>query len=184
MTHDLFNPEHEKSVRKLLVVDDEELTADYVAAIGSLCGYKTTTAYDGVEAVNTARKVSPDCSVMGIMMPGMNGFESAAEILRFQPHCRFVFMSGWEGSLDLMGQFKGKGYDFQFLLPKPFQAMELICALGLAGCPIEGTEVLPLNEVMQLAFAFGARTGSKSLLGRSKKGRQLSAMLQAPIQKE
>lgn len=149
-------------MRRLLVVDDDEATAHYVEAIGSRCGYKTTTAYDGVEAVNTARKVSPDCSVMGIMMPGMNGFESAAEILRFQPHCRFVFMSGWEGSLDLMGQFKVKGYDFQFLLPKPFDAMEVICALGLAGCPIEGAEVLPLNEVVQLAFAFGARIGSKS----------------------
>ena len=114
------------------MVDD---CGDVAAFIVELCmkwGYSTTTAYDGIQAIEKAKEFRPDCIVMDIVMPKMDGFDAAVEILRFQPNCQFVFMSGSEENRALMDEYRARGHDFQVFLPKPFVVRDLRVALGHA----------------------------------------------------
>lgn len=79
---------------KFLIVDDEPVIVDFVGRILLPGAYDTRRAYNGAEAVSVAREFRPDCVVTGVVMPRMDGFQEAIEILQFLPACKFVFMSG------------------------------------------------------------------------------------------
>jgi two-component system alkaline phosphatase synthesis response regulator PhoP len=60
---------------KVLVVDDEQdilETLDYSLA---LRGYEVVTAADGLEAIERAKRTSPDIVILDVMLPGCNGYE-------------------------------------------------------------------------------------------------------------
>lgn len=50
-------------------------------------------AADGREAVEWMERQDADAVVMDVTMPGLNGIEAAAQILRRRPHCRVVMLS-------------------------------------------------------------------------------------------
>lgn len=50
-------------------------------------------ARDGLSAVSVATTLKPDVVVMDVSMPRSNGIEAAAEILKYHPTCRIVFLS-------------------------------------------------------------------------------------------
>jgi CheY-like chemotaxis protein len=120
---------------KFLVVDDEPVVVRYVAAIVAPCGSDVRCAYDGREAVSVARDFHPDCVVTGLMMPRMDGFEEAVEILRFLPHCKFVFMSGIARSPEIRDKYQSLGFDFRLLVEKPFNRSQMLDVVALAGFP-------------------------------------------------
>ena len=73
-----------KSDIKILLVDDE---ADILEIIGynlSSEGYQVTTAKNGVEAIEKAKKHKPQLIILDVMMPEMDGIE-ACEKLRGIP---------------------------------------------------------------------------------------------------
>jgi DNA-binding NarL/FixJ family response regulator len=53
-------------------------------------------AQDGVEAIRMVSELSPDAVILGLDMPGMNGFEIAARIRLIAPSTRIVFFTGHE----------------------------------------------------------------------------------------
>lgn len=69
------------ATRRILVADDREELADITAAMLRLEGHEVMAVYGGSEAVAAAREFQPDCVVLDIDMPDMNGYEAAA-ILR------------------------------------------------------------------------------------------------------
>ncbi|MBT8244829.1 MAG: response regulator transcription factor [Winogradskyella sp.] len=69
---------------KILLVDDE---ADILEIVGynlSSEGYQVTTAKNGVEAIESAKKYKPHLIILDVMMPEMDGIE-ACEKLREIP---------------------------------------------------------------------------------------------------
>jgi len=50
-------------------------------------------ANNGVEALETARKLHPDILVLDIRMPEMNGLEAAAQLLNYAPETKAVILS-------------------------------------------------------------------------------------------
>jgi CheY-like chemotaxis protein len=61
--------------RRVLVADDEPLTAEMLALIFAFRGYEVTCAYDGAEALRRAREQKPDVLLLDVMMPGLEGDE-------------------------------------------------------------------------------------------------------------
>ncbi len=60
---------------KVLLVDDEQdilETLDYCLARR---GFEVVTATDGLDALETAKRVSPDILLLDVMLPGCNGYE-------------------------------------------------------------------------------------------------------------
>ena len=68
---------------KILVVDDEKLLVKGVKFNLENEGYEVTPAYDGVTAVELAKKESFDLIVMDVMMPGLSGGDACMQIREF-----------------------------------------------------------------------------------------------------
>ena len=72
------------STRRILVVDDNEDSADSVAILLRTMGNEVHIAHDGLEAVRAAAAFQPDVVLLDLGLPKLNGFEAASRI-RKQP---------------------------------------------------------------------------------------------------
>jgi CheY-like chemotaxis protein len=108
----------------VLVVDDEPLVADTLAAILSRAGFDTVAAYGASAALELARAVQPAFLISDVYMPGMNGIELAMTLLKSCPTCRVLLFSG-HATMEDLKEARAAGYDFP-LLAKPVHPVEII----------------------------------------------------------
>ncbi len=66
--------------RRLLIVDDNTDAAEMIAGYLGDLGYETHTASDGPEALSIAHGATLDAAILDIGLPGMDGYELAAEL--------------------------------------------------------------------------------------------------------
>ncbi len=88
-------------------------------------GYKVHPALNGPMALHAAPKILPDVILLGILMPGMDGYEvcrrlKAHETTRDIP---VLFMSILNDAMDTVKAFHAGGVDY---IPMPFQSEELL----------------------------------------------------------
>lgn len=69
---------------RVLVVEDDRVTARVAAAICESLGYTVDIARDGVEAISHLREQVADVVFMDLQMPRMGGYEAAYEIRRME----------------------------------------------------------------------------------------------------
>ena len=72
------------TVKKILIADDEPDILEIIQYNLQNEGYEVATAKNGNDALDEAKRFSPDLNIMDIMMPGKNGIE-VCNILRLQP---------------------------------------------------------------------------------------------------
>src|SRR5690348_2644982 len=60
---------------KILVVDDEPDILRVVVRIMESCGHEVRTALDGVEALERVAADRPDCIILDLNLPRLDGFE-------------------------------------------------------------------------------------------------------------
>lgn len=113
---------------RVLIVDDEDDLRKVAHMILKRCGYEVIECDNGQDAVKIYQSLSrtgtaPDVVLMDLTLRGgMNGGETAAEILQFDPDARLVVTSG-SVNQDVQMTFLEKG--FVGILPKPYEAGEL-----------------------------------------------------------
>lgn len=83
------------SIIRILLVDD---FVPWHAAVKSLLKVNPAlqviyTATDGLEAIGKAQQFQPDLVLLDIGLPGVNGIEAAAHILRVSPGSKIIFLS-------------------------------------------------------------------------------------------
>ena len=83
------------SIIRILLVDD---FVPWHAAVKSLLRVNPLlqvlyTATDGLEAIGKAQQFQPDMVLLDIGLPGINGIEAAAHILRVSPGSKIIFLS-------------------------------------------------------------------------------------------
>ena len=61
--------------KRVLVVDDDEKIVELVKMYLNRDGYRVFTAFNGIDALDLARKNRPDLIVLDLMLPGMDGLE-------------------------------------------------------------------------------------------------------------
>jgi DNA-binding NtrC family response regulator len=62
-----------KSKHRVLVVDDERAIRDVVDDALSQSGFEVRTAIDGADALTAVRDWSPECILLDVMMPKIDG---------------------------------------------------------------------------------------------------------------
>ena len=72
------------NVKKILIADDEPDILEIIQFNLQQEGYEVTTAKNGDEAIEAAKKTHPALIILDVMMPGKNGIE-VCNILRTQP---------------------------------------------------------------------------------------------------
>ena len=115
------------SVSKLrvLAVDDEFIIASTWAQILRMSGFEADWATSGEEAIRRARRKRPDVLLSDVLMQGMNGIETAEQILKLYPECRVVLISGHAGTArSLTEDYPGKP-EFE-ILRKPIHPLVLL----------------------------------------------------------
>jgi DNA-binding response OmpR family regulator len=70
--------------RKILVADDEPLTAEMLVLMLTFRGYDVVCAYNGADALERARTEKPDAVLLDVLMPGLEGDE-VVRALRADP---------------------------------------------------------------------------------------------------
>jgi len=61
--------------KTVLIVDDEKRLVSLVQSYLTQEGYRVVTAFNGLEALEVAKKDKPDLIILDIMMPEMNGYD-------------------------------------------------------------------------------------------------------------
>lgn len=75
--------------KKILVVDDEPDSVDFLSSILEENGYDYISAYDGVEGLELARKEKPDLILLDLIMPEKSGIKMFQE-LKGEPELRKI----------------------------------------------------------------------------------------------
>jgi DNA-binding response OmpR family regulator len=113
---------------RVLVVDDEQLIAQTVAAILNQNGFDAVAAFSGDEALETARRTRPDIVLSDVLMPRMSGVELGIQMRQELPETRVVLFSGQAATTELMRKAHDAGYSFE-LVPKPIHPDALVARL-------------------------------------------------------
>jgi len=113
---------------RVLVVDDERLIAETVAAILNSNGFEAVEAFNGEEALEAARKLQPDIVLTDVLMPKMSGVELGIRIRQELPKTKIFLFSGQAATSELMRKAQADGYNFE-LFPKPIHPEDLIAKL-------------------------------------------------------
>ena len=110
---------------RILIVDDNQSSAKVLALLLQRYGYEVMTAFDGEQAVATARSFSPEVVLLDIGLPKLNGYE-VCRWIRAQPSAHkvtFIAQTGWG-----LEESRQKTIDagFQYHMVKPLHTNEIL----------------------------------------------------------
>jgi CheY-like chemotaxis protein len=113
---------------KIIVIDDEPVIAETVAEILKDEGYEAVFVASGDSAIELARAIKPDIVLSDVIMPGINGIETAIQIRAIAPSCKIILFSGQAETVDLLDTAHAQGHDFQ-IIAKPIKPEALLSVL-------------------------------------------------------
>ena len=116
---------------KILVVDDELFLRTILKEALEEAGYTVVLAEDGQAALAVAMAESPDCILLDIMMPGIDGYETCAA-LKKNPKLAAVPVILFSATTDLRVIDRAEQVGATTVLPKPFPIEQLEQAVILA----------------------------------------------------
>jgi CheY-like chemotaxis protein len=119
----------------VLIVDDQPSNLAVLSRLLSEDGYRVRAVTSGERALEAARLAVPDCVLMDVAMPGMDGF-ATCEAFQREPALAdvpIIFLTAFDDPGHRVRAFRSGGRDF---VSKPFQVEEVLarvsCHLRLA----------------------------------------------------
>ena len=67
-------------MRKILLVEDNDLNRDMLSRRLSRRGYEVLVAVDGAQGIEMARSLTPDLILMDVGLPGIDGLEATRRL--------------------------------------------------------------------------------------------------------
>ncbi len=118
-TLDLMGSEH------ILVVEDDSFVRDFIEKSLSRFGYSCSHASNGREALDMIRKKEGtyDLILTDVIMPEMNGYLLAENIMATEPRTKILYMSGYSDDSIIPLEELSKLENF---IPKPFNSTDLV----------------------------------------------------------
>jgi PAS domain S-box-containing protein len=113
--------------RRILIVDDNEDAANSLAMVLSVGGHQVETAYSGERAIELARAFRPDCVLLDIGLPGLDGYEVARRIraLPGGERLRLIALTGYGQESDRERAARA-GFAEHLVKPVEFATLERI----------------------------------------------------------
>jgi len=138
---------------RVLIADDESVVAETLRdEVERLGHHVVALACDGAEAVELTRRTKPDCSIMDIKMPKMDGIAAAAEMMREHP-MPILVLTGFVDD-DLVNRASDAGVIAY--LTKPVDSRQLSAALAVAQRRFDEFKALR-REIIDLQEALETR---------------------------
>lgn len=121
--------EDKNRTKLIFVIDDEPNITDSLVEILNDRGYEAHAFYDGHAAIDSARRECPDIIISDIVMPKLNGIDTAMVLRQVCPEAHIILFSGQAGVTDMLKEARAKGHEFD-LLPKPVHPAQLLKTLS------------------------------------------------------
>lgn len=113
-------------MKKVLVVDDDKNICELLKLYLNKEGFETYFAYDGSEAVTSAKENEPDIIILDVMMPVINGWEACKLIRQFSdvPIIMLTALDTTENKV------QGLNIGADDYIVKPFEPVEVIARIN------------------------------------------------------
>jgi DNA-binding response OmpR family regulator len=111
--------------QKILVVDDEPEAVELVEFNLEAAGYDVSTAGDGAEALNKARRIQPSLIILDVMMPEIDGME-VCKLLRRDPATSTIPIIMLTAKASEVDRVLGLELGADDYVVKPFSPRELV----------------------------------------------------------
>ncbi|MDQ1713001.1 MAG: hypothetical protein QOE45_2451 [Frankiaceae bacterium] len=113
---------------RVLIVDDDAVIRQLICVNLELEGFEVHTAEDGEDALAKVRSVDPAVITLDIMMPRLDGWETAARLRNDADtaHIKVILLSARAQEADLR---RGQGIGVDAYLTKPFDPDDLVAAV-------------------------------------------------------
>lgn len=113
----------------IMVVDDSPFASKQIKDIVEDNGYEVIGyAKDGEEAIELYKELKPDIVILDIIMPGLNGLETAKILKKQDPAVKILMLSSL---CDAGTMEEVKSIGVKHLIPKPLEADVLLASLEL-----------------------------------------------------
>jgi signal transduction histidine kinase len=116
-------------VSRILIVDDNEASANTLGWMMEILGHETALAFNGPQALEMAKTFQPQLVLLDIGLPKMSGYE-VCEAMREIPSLQktiFVAQTGW-GQAEHRRLSKEAGFDYHLVKPIKFESLQDILA--------------------------------------------------------
>ena len=113
--------------QRVLLVDDNVDSSEPLSLLLQARGHETRVSTDGEEAIALADDFRPDCVVLDLGLPRMDGYEVARR-LRDRPYGAdlvLVALTGWAGK-DIRSKAAEAGFDYHLVKPVNWEELERI----------------------------------------------------------
>ena len=112
--------------RRILIAEDNIEISDTMRNYLIRAGYTVYQAFDGGDALEQARKLSPDLILLDIMMPVADGYE-VCESIRRDMNVPIIVVSAKVAEEDTVRLFELGADDY---ITKPFSFKEMVCRVN------------------------------------------------------
>ncbi len=107
---------------KIIIVDDEPDILVLLEKALNIEGFSNIVKIsNGLDAVDTCKKIDPDIIILDVMLPGIDGYEVCKQIRQFS-HCPILFLSSKNDEVDKILGLAVGGDDY---VTKPFSPKEV-----------------------------------------------------------
>ena len=113
---------------RILIVEDEERIASFVAKGLAADGHRPTTVTDGREGLDQALSGDFDLMVLDIGLPGLDGFEVLDQLRSQGSKLPVIVLTARDSVTDTVSALEGGADDY---MPKPFRFAELLARIRL-----------------------------------------------------
>jgi len=135
---------------RVLVVDDEPDIVALVAYHLAKSGFRVATASNGFDAIDQAGRERPSLIVLDLMLPGMSGFDTLAELRKDEATSRIPVLM-LTARREEPDRVKGLSLGADDYLTKPFSPAELVlrvkAILRRTGAMAEGDDVVNIGAI-------------------------------------
>ena len=111
--------------RRVMIVDDHEEIRTSVARLVRTWGHEVAIASDGPSALSLADAFQPECAIVDLSLPGMNGIDLARRLReRFPPtQLYLIALTGYAGA-DIRDACLAAGFDAHLVKPGDIAMLE------------------------------------------------------------
>jgi two-component system alkaline phosphatase synthesis response regulator PhoP len=132
------------TAKKILIADDEPDILEILEFNLKAEGYEVITAKNGDEAIDLAKKHSPNLIILDVMMPGKTGLE-ACNILRSQPQFTETLIIFLTAMSDESAEIKGLETGADDYITKPVSPKVLISKVNALFRRVKKSETENIN---------------------------------------
>jgi len=108
---------------KILIVEDDDSTAEAIAFHMRAAGLEPTVAADGLAGLRALRSAAPDAVVLDLMLPGVDGWHLIRQAREWAPRLPIIVVTARTNEHDRV-EVLSLGADD--VMAKPFSMRELL----------------------------------------------------------